>query len=186
MAKLIYVTNVTLDGSIEDESGSFDWGEPDDEVFAAITELVRPLGTHLYGRRLYETMAVWETMPELADQSPLTADFAAIWQGVAKVVCSTTLDAPITANTRIERTFDPDAVRALKEAATADLMIGGADLAAQAFAAGLVDECHLFVRPLVVGGGKPGLPRGQRIDLQLVDLHAFASGIIHLHHRVAT
>src|SRR6187399_2780505 len=142
MAKLIYVTNVSLDGYIEDAQGSFDWTEPSDEVFVFITDLVRPIGTWLYGRRLYESMAVWETEPALAAQSELMADFADVWQAGEKIVYSTTLEAVSTERTRLERRFDPDAIRTMKASAATDLTVGGANLAAQAFAAGLVDECH--------------------------------------------
>jgi dihydrofolate reductase len=184
MAKLLYVTNVSLDGFIEDERGRFDWTQPDDEQFAFITDLVRPVGTYLYGRRLYESMAVWETEPSLAATSDLFADFARVWQAADKVVFSTTIDAGSTEHSRIERHFDPDAVRELKTSADRDLMVGGADLAAQAFRAGLVDECHLFVAPVLVGGGKPGLPSGVRVDLELLDERRFDNGIVHLRHRV--
>jgi dihydrofolate reductase len=184
MGELIYVTNVSLDGFIEDEHGDFQWTEPDDEQFAFITELVRPVGTWLYGRRLYESMAVWETEPALAAQSELFADFARVWQTGDKVVFSTTLDTVPTANTRLERHFDPDSVRRAKEATGAVLTVGGANLAAQAFAAGLVDECHLFVGPVVVGGGKPSLPGGLRIDLELLDERHFDNGVVYLRHRI--
>jgi len=140
VAKLIYVTNVSLDGYIEDAQGSFDWTEPSDEVFVFITDLVRPIGTWLYGRRLYESMAVWETDPALAAQSELMADFADVWQTGEKVVYSTTLEGVSTERTRLERRFDPDAIRAMKASAAMDLTVGGANLAAQAFAEGLVDE----------------------------------------------
>lgn len=185
MAKLIYITNVSLDGFIEDEQGDFQWTEPDDGYFSFITDLIRPVGTDLYGRRLYESMAVWETDPTLAAQSELFADFAHVWQAADKVVYSTTLETVTTARTRIERRFDPDAVRALKGEATADLMIGGADLAAQAFAAGLVDEIHLFVCPVLAGAGKPGLPSRVRLDLELLGERRFDNGVVHLGHRVA-
>lgn len=141
MAKLMYVANVSLDGYIEDEHGSFDWTAPADDVFAFITNLVRPVGTYLYGRRMYETMAPWETDPTLAAQSQLTADFARVWQTADKVVYSTTLGAVSTAKTQLENTFDPGLVRDMKASATSDLTVGGAHLAAQAFQAGLVDEC---------------------------------------------
>ena len=186
MAKLIYVSNVSVDGYIEDEHGSFDWTEPDDELFTFITELVRPVGTYLYGRRLYETMAVWETDPALAAQSELTADFANLWQAANKVVYSTTLGGVSTAKTRLERTFDPDAVREIKASATSDLTVGGALLAAHAFKAGLVDECHLLVRPVLVGGGKPALPTAARIDLQLLDDRLVGKGVVYLRYRVPT
>src|SRR3981081_314937 len=158
MAKLIYVTNVSLDGYIEDERGAFDWFPIDDEVFALHTDLLRSVGTFLYGRRLYEAMAVWETDAALAAQSDLMADFATAWQAASKVVYSTTLAAVSTANTRLERHFDPTAVHELKAAASTDLMVGGANLAAQALKAGLVDECQLFVWPTGGGGGQPAVP----------------------------
>jgi len=185
MAKLIYVANVSLDGYIEDGDGRFDWTAPDDEVFAFITDLIRPVGTHLYGRRLYETMAVWETDPALAAQSDLAADFAAVWRAASKVVHSTTLDSVSTARTRLERTFDPAPVREMKASAGGDLTVGGANLAAQALAAGLVDECHLFVRPVLVGGGKPALPHGLRAALDLLDTRRLGDGVVYLAYRLA-
>jgi len=184
MAKLIYVTNVSLDGSIEDAQGRFDWTEPTDEFFTFITDVVRPVGTYLYGRRLYETMAVWETDPALAAQSVLTADFADLWQSADKVVYSTTLHDVPTSNTRIERRFDADAVRAMKASAVDDLSVGGSTLAAHAFDAGLVDECHLFVYPVVVGGGKPAFLGDLRVDLELLDERRFGSGVVYLRYRV--
>ena len=184
MAKLIYVTNVSLDGFIEDDQGAFDWTEPDDQQFAFITDLVRPIGTWLYGRRLYEAMAVWETDPTLASQSALSADFAHVWQAGDKVVYSTTLDAVSTAKSRLERRFDPDAVREMKAAAGRDLTVGGANLAAQAFREGLIDECHLFVSPVILGRGKPSLPSDLRIQLELLDERRFANGIVYVRHRI--
>ena len=186
MAKLIYVTNVSLDGYIEDEHGNFDWTAPDDEFFAFITDLVRPVGTYLYGRRMYETMAVWETDPALAAQSELMADFANVWQAADKVVYSTTLDAVSTAKTRLERNFDPDAVRDMKASATSDLTVGGPNLAAHAFEAGLVDECHLFICPVFLGGGKPSLPSDTRADLELLDERRFGNGVVYLRYRIPT
>ncbi|HEV7712126.1 MAG TPA: dihydrofolate reductase family protein [Asanoa sp.] len=183
MAKLIYVTNVSLDGYIEDERGAFNFGPLDDEVFAFTTELVRSVGTFLYGRRLYESMAVWETDTTLAARSDLMADFASAWQAASKVVYSTTLAAVSTADTRLERRFDPAAVRELKATAGSDLTVGGADLATQAFKAGLVDECQLLVWPVVVGGGKPGLPTGMRVDLELFDERRFPNGVVLLRYR---
>ena len=155
MAKLIYVANVSLDGYIEDAHGRFEWTDPTDEVFTFITDLVRPVGTYLYGRRLYETMAVWEADPALAAQSELMADFANVWQTADEIVYSTTLHAVSTANTRLERRFDPDSVRDMKTSAASDFTVGGSALAAHAFNAGLVDESHLFVHPVLVGQGKP-------------------------------
>ena len=186
MATLIYATNVSLDGYIEDEHGAFDLFKPDDDVFAATTALLRSVGTFLYGRRLYETMSVWETNPALAEQSDLTADFANAWQAADKVVYSTTLTAVSTATTRLEHHFDPDAVQQLKAATTSDLTIGGANLAARAFEADLVDECQLFVWPMIVGGGKPALPAGIRTDLELLNEHRFDNGVVHLRYRVST
>ncbi|BCY13243.1 dihydrofolate reductase family protein [Actinoplanes sp. L3-i22] len=184
MGKLSYVTNVSVDGYIEDERGGIDWFPIGDEVFAFHTDLLRSVGTFLYGRRLYEAMAVWETDPALAARSGLMADFASAWQAASKVVYSTTLAAVSTAGTRLERRFDPAAVRELKASAGSDLTIGGADLAAQAFRAGLVDECRLVVLPVLLGGGKPGLPTGIRADLELLDEHRFPNGVVHLRYRV--
>ncbi|WP_433390714.1 dihydrofolate reductase family protein [Micromonospora sp. KLBMP9576] len=184
MAKLIYVTNVSLDGYIEDESGAFDWLPRDDEVFAFTTNLLRSVGTFLYGRRLYEMMAVWETDAALAAQSGLTADFASAWQAADKIVYSTTLTEVSTAATSLERRFDPAAVRQLKATAGRDITIGGANLAAQAMRAGLVDECQLFVWPVAVGGGKPGLPTGVRTDFALLDERRFPTGVVHLRYRL--
>jgi dihydrofolate reductase len=184
MAKLIYVTNVSVDGYIEDADGNFAWTEPSDEYFAFITDLVRPIGTYLYGRRLYETMAVWETEPALAAGSELRADFAEVWQSAEKVIYSTTLAAPSTGNARIERSFDPDAVRTMKAAAARDLMIGGAALAGAAFTAGLVDEVHLFVNPVFVGHGKPAVPTDTHIPMELLDQRRFASGTLYLRYGV--
>jgi dihydrofolate reductase len=186
MAKLIYVSNVSLDGYIEDEHGSFEWTAPDDELFAFITELVRPIGTYLYGRRLYETMAVWETDPALAAQSELMAAFANVWQTADKVVYSTTLDAVSTAKTRLEHTFDPASVRDLKASATSDLTVGGPNLTAHALKAGLVDECHLFIRPVLVGRGKPALLTETLVDLELLDDRRLSKGVVYLRYRVPT
>lgn len=186
MARLIYATNVSLDGYIEDARGAFDWAPPDDEVFAATTALLRSVGTFLYGRRLYETMAVWETNPALAEQSELTADFSSAWRAADKIVYSTTLTAVSTAITRLEQHFDPDAVRELKAGTPRDLTIGGANLAARAFEAGLVDECQLFVWPMTLGGGKPAFPVGVRAELDLLGVHRFGNGVLHLHYRVLT
>ena len=176
MPKLIYGTNVSLDGFIEDEHGGFEWTEPSDDGFAFITDLVRPVGTYLYGRRMYETMAVWETDPALAAQSELMADFANVWQAADKIVYSATLDAVSTTKSRLERRFDPDSIRGMKAGAESDLMVGGANLAAHAFRAGLVDECHLFICPVVVGRGKPSLPSELRAKLELLDERRFDNG----------
>jgi dihydrofolate reductase len=184
MARLIYSTIQSLDGFIEDADGHFGWAEPDEEVHQFVNDLLRPAGTHLYGRRMYETMAVWETDPALAADSPVTGDFAKIWQAADKVVYSTTLDRPVTARTRIERSFDPDAVRDLKASADRDLVIGGAQLAAQALRAGLVDEVDMVLAPAVVGGGKRAIPDGVRLGLELVDVRRFPGGMAYLSYRV--
>jgi dihydrofolate reductase len=184
MAKLIYVSNVSLNGYTEDEHGSFDWSAPDDELFAFITDLVRPVGTYLYGRRMYDTMALWETDPTLSAQSELMADFADVWQRAEKVVYSTTLAATSTAKTRLEHNFDPASVRDLKASASSDLTIGGPHLAAQALKAGLVDECHLFIHPVLMGGGNPALPSGTRADLELLDDRRLGNGVVYLRYRM--
>ena len=184
MAQLIYGSNMSLDGWTEDEHGGFNWAPPDDDVFAFITDLMGSAGTYLYGRRMYETLAVWETDPSLAAHSELRAQYASAWQAADKVVYSSTLTAPRTANTRIERHFDPDAVRHLKAAAGRDLLVGGPNLAGQAMAAGLVDELVLFVWPTVLGGRNPALPADRRTDLELIDEHRFGSGVVHLRYRV--
>jgi dihydrofolate reductase len=186
MAKLIYASNMSLDGCTEDERGAFDWAPPDDDVFVFITEIMRSAGTYLYGRRMYETLAVWETDATLAGQSDLTADYASAWQAADKVVYSSTLAVPHTANTRLERHFDPSAVRDLKAAARRDLLVGGPTLAAQALAAGVVDELQLFVWPVVLGGRTPALPTDLRVDLALVDeQRVSSSGVVHLRYRLA-
>lgn len=184
MAQLIYASNMSLDGCTEDERGAFDWAPPDDEVFAFITGLMRSAGTYLYGRRMYETLAVWETDPSLAARSDLMADYAGAWQAADKVVYSSTLAEPSTARTRLERRFDPGAVQDLKATAGGDLLVGGPNLAAQALAAGLVDEVALFVWPIVLGGRNPALPTDARIDLELIDEHRFGNGVVHLRYRV--
>lgn len=183
MAKLIYASNMSLDGCTEDEHGAFDWAPPDDDVFVSITELMASVGTYLYGRRMYETLAVWETDPNLADRSDSMAAYASAWQAADKVVYSSTLGAPLTSKTRLERHFDPGAVGDLKAAAQSDLLVGGPNVAAQALAAGLVDELILFVWPVVLGGRNPALSTGVRVDLELVDEHRFSSGAVRLRYR---
>lgn len=184
MAKLIYASNMSIDGFTEDVHGAFDWAPPDDDVFAFITELMRSAGTYLYGRRLYETLAVWETDPTLAARSDLMAEYAGAWKAADKVVYSSTLAAPSTANTRLERHFDVDVVAGMKAGASRDLLIGGPTLAAQALVAGLVDELALIVWPVVLGGRNPALPTDWRADLALVDEHRFGSGVVHLRYRL--
>jgi dihydrofolate reductase len=183
-AKLIYTAITSLDGYTEDEDGKFGWAEPCEEVHAFVNDLERPVGTHLYGRRMYETMRVWENDPSLAEHSPAMRDYAGIWQAADKIVYSRTLDSVSTAKTRIEREFDVDEVRLLKAAAGRDLAIGGATLASEAFRAGLVDDCHLLLAPVLVGGGKRALPEGVRLDLELVDERSFDNGMVYLHYRV--
>jgi dihydrofolate reductase len=183
-AKLTYTAIASLDQYVVDAAGSFEWAAPDQEVHAFVNDLERPVGTYLCGRRLYEVMAVWETMPTGAEQQPEMADYARIWQAAEKVVYSSTLTTVHTARTRIEREFDPAAVRRLKESAQRDVSVGGPTLAAHAFAAGLVDEVHLFLCPVLVGGGVRALPDGVRLDLDLLDERRFSGGVVHLHHRV--
>src|SRR5215213_6885343 len=175
MAKLLYVMNASLDGYIADEDGKFDWGAPGEEYYSFINDLLRPVGTYLYGRRLYELMAVWETDPTAAAQSPGTREFAELW-----------LAADSTTRTRIERAFDPEAVRQLKAAAERDLTVGGPTLGAQAITAGLVDEVHLFVWPVVVGGGKLFFPNRVRLQLELLDEGRFGNGVVYLRYRTQT
>jgi dihydrofolate reductase len=180
MSKLIYITNTSLDGYVEDATGAFDWGNPD-QVFEFITELVRPIGTYLYGRRLYETMAYWEAPVE--GSSPEHREFARIWQKAEKIVFSRTLTAPATRNTRVERDFDPEVIRELKRESEHDISIGGAELAGVAIEADLVDECQLFIHPVIVGGGKPAF-RGIRRNLELLETRRFGTGVIHVRYRV--
>jgi dihydrofolate reductase len=185
MAKLIYSPITSLDGYVEDEEGNFDWAAPDDEVHAFVNDLERPIGTYLYGRRMYETMVFWETVSTGADQPAVSRDFAELWREAEKIVYSRTLQAASSARTRIERDFDPEAIRRLKETSGADITIGGAELAGQAIARGLVDECHLFLGPIVVGGGKRALPDNIRAQLQLLDERRFRNGVVHLHYRIS-
>jgi dihydrofolate reductase len=184
MASLIYYAISSLDGYIEDEDGKFDWAAPDEEVHAFVNDLVRPVGTYLLGRRMYETLVYWERPPDLAAQPPVVQDFAEIWQGAEKIVFSKTLQTASSARTRIEREFDPEAVRQLKATAGRDLTVGGPELAAQAIEAGLVDEYHLFLVPVVVGGGKRSLPDGNvRVQLELLDERRFRNGTMYLRYR---
>lgn len=184
MAHLIYSAMTSLDGYIEDKSGRFDWAEPDEEVHRFVNDLERSAGTHLYGRRMYETMMVWETEPSLAAESPFMRDYAEIWQSADKIVYSRTLEAVSTRRTRIERNFDPEAIKRLKETAEQDISIGGPEIAAHAFRAGLVDEYQLYIAPIVVGGGKPSLPDDVRLELKLLEERAFGSGVVFLRYQV--
>jgi dihydrofolate reductase len=183
MAKLIYSAIASLDGYVADEEGNFDWAAPDEEVHSFVNDLERPVGTYLYGRRMYEVMVYWETAHTLADQPPVGQDFAEIWQAADKIVYSRTLGTAASARTRLERDFDPEKVRQLKASAGRDITVGGPDLAAQAIRAGLVDEFQLFFAPIVVGGGKQALPDNVRLKLELLDERRFGSGVVYLHYR---
>jgi dihydrofolate reductase len=183
MARLVFASITSLDLYVNDEQGEFGWAAPDAEVHAFVNDLERPIGTALYGRRMYETLAVWETWETSADE-PETHDYAQLWRSTDKVVYSSSLSEVTTSRTRLERTFDADAVRALVEGADSDVSIGGPTLAARAFAAGLVDDVHLFLNPVIVGGGTRALPDGVSLDLELVDERRFANGVVYLHHRV--
>ena len=180
MSKLIYITNTSLDGYVEDETGAFDWINPD-QVHAFITELLQPIGTYLYGRRLYETMAYWDAPVE--GYPPEHRDFARTWQKAEKIVFSRTLTAPATRKTRVERDFNLDAIRKLKRQSEHDINIGGAELAGRALDADLVDECHVFMNPVIVGGGKPAF-RALRRSLELLETRRFSTGVVHMRYRV--
>ena len=184
MANLIYSAITSLDGYIEDEAGGFEWAAPDDEVMSFLNDLERPVGTYLYGRRMYETMLYWETAEISQDQSPMDWDWMQLWRAADKVVYRRSLAAVSIAKSRLERDFDADAIRAMKASADRDIGIGGPDLASQAFRAGLVDRCQLFLTPVIVGGGKPALPTGVRAGLDLVAHHRFGSGVVFLDYRV--
>jgi dihydrofolate reductase len=185
MGSLIYSAITSLDGYVADERGKFDWAEPDEEVHTFVNDLERPVGTYLYGRRMYEVMVPWETAHTLSDQPPSIRDFAEIWQAADKIVYSKTLEAVSSARTRLERDFDPEAVRKLKASADRDLMVGGPDLAARAFEHGLVDELHLFVAPVIVGGGNQALPDHLRLKLELLDERRFSNGMLFLRYATA-
>jgi dihydrofolate reductase len=179
MAKLIYSTSMSLDSYAADETGNFDWTAPDEEVFTLINERERRIGTYLFGRRTYETMAVWETL-DTAGLPSVVADYASIWREVEKIVFSSALEAPVSEKTRIEREFDPEAVRAMKRDATRDLSVGGPTLAAQAIASGLVDAINIFVDPIIVGGGLRALLPGLRVGLELLEERRFSNGFVYL------
>ncbi len=185
MAKLIYSALASLDGYVEDSQGKFDWAAPDEEVHAFVNDLERPIGTYLYGRRMYETMVVWDTRSTGGDQRAVSRDFAEIWQGAEKIVYSRTLHTPSSMRTRVEREFNASAVGLLKESSANDISVGGAELAGQAMAAGLVDELHLFLGPVVVGGGKRALPDEVQVQLDLLAERRFRNGVVYLHYRVA-
>jgi len=185
MAKLIYSALTSLDGYVADEDRNFDWAEPDEEVHTFVNDLERKVGTYLYGRRMYEVLVAWETL-DLADQPPFIRDYAGIWRAAEKIVYSTTVQAVSSARTRIERDFDPEAVRQMKASAGRDLSVGGPHFAARAIEADLVDEFHLFLTPIVVGGGTRALPDDVRVKLELLDERRFGNGVVHLHYRTRT
>jgi len=180
MARLIYIAIGSLDGCVEDEQGTFDWANPDEEVHAFVNGLVRSAGTHLYGRRMYETMVWWET----GDHAGVYGEYAEIWRAAEKVVYSRTLQTVSSERTRVEREFDAEAIGRLKETSRSDIAIGGAELAGQAIAEGLVDECHLFLGPVLVGGGKRALPAGVHAELELLDERRFRGGVVYLRYRL--
>ncbi len=184
MAKLIYSGITSLDGYVADENGSFDWSVPDEEVHRFVNDLERPVGTYLYGRRMYELMSFWETVPDLTDQPPFVQDFASIWHAADKVVYSRTLETVSSARTRIEPDFDSGMIRRLKATAARDITVGGPELAAQAIRGGVVDECRRFVAPIVVGGGKRFLPDHIRVQLELLDEQRFGNGVVYLSYRI--
>jgi dihydrofolate reductase len=183
LGKLIYVANTSLDGYIEDPDGGIDWGTPDEEYFGCINDIERSIGIYLYGRRMYDAMVYWETAP-LVDQPPWIVDFTNIWRATDKVVFSRTLASVSSGRTSLERAFDVTVIQRMKDGASRDLTVGGAEVAALAFGAGLVDECHLFFWPVVLGGGKHALPRSARLDLRLLSAHHTRSGVAHLHYRI--
>jgi len=183
MGRLVYAAITSLDGYVADADGRFDWSQPDDEVHAFVNDLERSVGTHLYGRRMYEVMRYWETVAD-EGEPPVIQDYAHIWRAADKVVYSTTLSEVSTARTRLERSFDPAGVRRATDASDADVSVGGPGLASAALRAGVVDECHMFVTPVVVGGGTPFLPDGVRVGLDLLDERRFGNGVVHLHYRV--
>jgi dihydrofolate reductase len=183
MARLIYSAIASLDGYVADEDGNFDWAAPDAEVHSFVNDLERPVGTYLLGRRMYEVMLFWETVSADAAQAPIMRDFAEMWRAADKVVYSTTLEEESSAKTRIDRNFDPEAVRQMKASAEQDISVGGPNLAAHAIRAGLVDEFHLFVTPVVVGGGQHWLPDGAQLLLELVDERRFGNGVVYLSYR---
>lgn len=184
MAQLIYLAIMSLDGYMEDTNGNFDWAAPDDEVHHFINDLVRPADTYLYGRRMYETMSVWETDADLGNDSPATREFAAMWQAATKIVYSRTLKTTSTKRTVIRHEFDAGLIRQLKSGASGDIGIGGAAIAAEAFRARCVDACHLFIAPTVVGGGKHCLPSDVPLSLALLTTRRFGNGMVHLHYSV--
>ncbi len=185
MAKLISSAIASLDGYVEDADGRFGWARPDEEVHAFVNELERPIGTYLYGRRMYETMVFWETAGTSGEPA-VFRDYAELWRTAEKIVYSRTLEKVSSARTRVEREFDRDAIRARKREAATDISIGGSELAGQALAAGVVDELHLLLCPIIVGGGKPALPHHVRADLEVIDERRFESGVVHIRYEVTS
>jgi dihydrofolate reductase len=186
VAKLFFTAITSLDGFIEDEVGNFDWAMPDDEVLRFINDLEAQIGTYLYGRRIYETMVYWETAESLDDPDPISREFGEIWRAAEKIVYSTSLATASSARTQIERVFDPMKIQEMKSNRDHDLEVAGPNLAAHAFRAGLVDECQLFLVPIVLGGGKPALPRDSSLKFDLVTERTFESGVVFLHYRAST
>jgi dihydrofolate reductase len=186
MARLIYSAIASLDGYVADENGNFDWAKPDEEVHSFVNDLERPVGTYLYGRRMYEVMRYWADVPDLAEKPRFVQDFAEIWRAADKIVYSRMLDTVPEPRTRVERAFDPEVVRELKASAERDLTVGGPKLAGQALEAGLVDECQLFVTPVVVGGGRKAFADGVHVELELVDERRFGNGVVYLRYRAST
>jgi dihydrofolate reductase len=184
MAKLIYSALTSLDGYVADETGNFDWAAPDEEVHTFVNDLMRPIGTHLYGRRMYDVLVAWESDDMLDGQPPYMHDFAQMWRAADKIVYSRSLETVSSERTRIERDFDPEAIRQLKATVEHDIVVGGPDLAAQALRAGLVDEIQLLLNPIIVGGGNPALPDDVRLRLELRDEHRFAKGVVYLGYRI--
>ena len=182
MAQLIYSAIMSLDGYTADRNGDFTWSAPDEEIHGFINDLERDVGTYLLGRRMYDVMSVWETM-DTRDEPPVIQDYARIWQGADKVVYSTTLDTPGTPKTRLKRHFDPEMVQDLKRDSGRNISIGGPTLAAHALKAGLVDECRLYVNPVVVGGGLRFLPDGLEARLELLEERRFGNGVVYLRYR---
>jgi len=183
MARLIYAAIASLDGYIADENGRFDWSRPDEDVHAFVNDLLRPVGTYLYGRRLYEVMTAWENLDAFPDPNPVILDFAELWRAADKIVYSRTLNAVSTTRTRIERQFDPQAIEQLKASADQDISVGGAELAGRALKAGLVDDIHLLLSPVIIGNGTRALPDGVRLDLRLLDSRSFGNGVVYLHYQ---
>jgi dihydrofolate reductase len=183
MARLIYSAITSLDGYVADVDGNFDWAAPDDEVHRFVNDLERPIGTYLYGRRMYQVMVYWDTAATDAGQPELLLDYARIWQAADKVVYSRTLSSVSSGRTRLEREFDLDAVATMKAESKHDISVGGSELAAQALRAGLVDECHLLLAPVIVGGGTAAVPENIRVSLELLDERRFGGGVVHLHYR---